>query len=48
MNLEEIIDELVAMILMQEDEINELKEEIYRIKQHLEVYEEYIEGGAID
>lgn len=48
MNLEEIIDELVAMILMQEDEINELKEEIYRIKQYLEVYEEYIEGGSVD
>ena len=44
MKLEEIIEELVSVILMQEKEIKALKRKINRIKQYLEVYEEYIEG----
>ena len=44
MKVEEIIEELVEVILMQEKEINKLKNKINRIKQYLEVYEEYLEG----
>lgn len=40
----EIIEELVSVILMQEKEIKKLKNKINRIKQYLEVYEEYIEN----
>ena len=42
MTMEEIVDELVAMILMQEEEINALKRKINRINQYIEVYEEFI------
>lgn len=45
MKVEEIIEELVSVILMQEEEINKLKRKIDRIKQYLEVYEEYLEGA---
>ena len=38
------IEELVSLILMQEKEINKLKRKIARIKQYIEVYEDYIEG----
>lgn len=38
-----IIEELVATILMQEREIEKLRRKITRIKQYIEVYEEYIE-----
>lgn len=44
MNLEEIIEELVSVILMQEEEIERLKEKIHRINQYIEVYEEYMKG----
>lgn len=44
MRTEEIIDELVSMILMQEEEIKRLKDKIDRVKQYIEVYEEYIKG----
>lgn len=44
MNMEEIIEELVSVILMQEEEINELKGKIERINQYIETYEEYIRG----
>lgn len=44
MGAEKIIEELVSMILMQEEEIKKLNKKINRIKQYLEVYEEYIEG----
>ena len=44
MTTESIIEELVSIILMQEKEINKLKDKIVRIKQHIEVYEEYIKG----
>lgn len=41
---DEVIEELVSMILMQDEEIKKLKRKIDRIKQYLEVYEEYLEG----
>lgn len=44
MKVEEIIEELVSVILMQEKEIAKLKRKINRIKQYIEVYEDYIEG----
>lgn len=42
---DEVIEELVSMILMQDEEIKKLKRKIDRIKQYLEVYEEYLERG---
>lgn len=45
MKTEEIIEELVEVILMQEKEIKKLRRKINRIKQYLEVYEEYLERG---
>ena len=44
MKREETIEELVSVILMQEQEIKKLKDNVIRLKQYLEVYEEYIEG----
>lgn len=40
----EIIEELVSLILMQEEEIKKLERKVLRIKQYLEVYEDYIKG----
>ena len=45
MKVEEIIEELVSVILMQEEEINKLRKKVERIKQYIEVYEDYIEGA---
>ena len=42
---DEVVEELVSLILMQDKEIKKLKQKITRIKQYLEVYEEYIEGA---
>lgn len=44
MKRDEIIEELVSVILMQERELDKLRNKINRIKQYLEVYEEYIEN----
>ena len=44
--VEHIIEELVSLILMQEEEIKKLKSKINRIKQYIEVYEEYIEENG--
>ena len=44
---ENVIEELVSLILMQEKEINKLKRKINRIKQYLEVYEDYIKRGDV-
>ena len=44
MSKDEIITELVELVLMQEKEINKLKRKIDRVKQYIEVYEEYIRG----
>ena len=41
---DKIVDELVSLILVQYEEIKALEQRIERIKQYLEVYEEYIEG----
>lgn len=44
MSKDEIITELVELVLMQEKEINKLNRKITRIKQYIEVYEDYIKG----
>lgn len=44
MKAEDIIEELVSVILMQEKEIKALNKKLTRVKQYLEVYEEYIQG----
>lgn len=44
MKVEEIIEELVELVLMQEKELNALKEKLSRINQYIEVYEGYIKG----
>lgn len=42
---EKVIEELVSLVLMQDKEIRKLKKKIARIKQYIEVYEDYIKGG---
>lgn len=44
MSKDEIITELVELILMQEKELEKLNKKVNRVKQYIEVYEEYIEG----
>lgn len=44
MSRDEIITELVELVLMQEKEIQKLNRKLNRVKQYIEVYEEYIEG----
>ena len=44
MTKDEIISELVELVLMQEKEINKLRNKIHQVKQYIEVYEEYIKG----
>lgn len=44
MTKDEIITELVELVLMQEKEIDKLRNKIQRINQYIEVYEEYIKG----
>lgn len=44
MSKDEIITELVELVLMQEKEIKKLRNKVTRIKQYIEVYEEYIKG----
>ena len=41
---DEIITELVELVLMQEREIKKLKKQVTRVKQYIEVYEDYIKG----
>lgn len=41
---EEVIEELTALILMQDKEIRRLKKKIDLIKQYIDTYEEYIKG----
>ena len=43
MSKDEIIKELVSLVLMQEKEIDKLRNKVARIKQYIEVYEELIE-----
>lgn len=42
---DEVIEELVSMVLMQHKEIEKLQEKLNRVKQYLEVYEDYIQRG---
>lgn len=44
MTKDETITELVELVLMQEKEIDKLRKKIERIKQYIEVYEDYIRG----
>lgn len=44
MSKDEIITELVELVLMQEKEIHKLNKTIERIRQYIEVYEDYIKG----
>ena len=44
MKIEDIVTELVELILMQEREINELKEKNNRINQYIEIYEKLLKG----
>ena len=41
---EETIEELLALVIMQEREITNLKKKLRQVKQYIEVYEKYIEG----
>lgn len=45
---DEVIEELVSLILIQDEEIKKLKRRINRIKQYIEVYEEYIKEKDYD
>lgn len=45
MSKDEIITELVELVIMQEKEIDKLRNRITRIKQYIEVYEDYIKDG---
>lgn len=44
MTKDSIIQELVELILMQQEELDKLNSKLTRVKQYLEVYEEYLEG----
>ena len=44
MTKDQIITELVELVLMQEKEIKSLREKVNRVKQYIEVYEDYIKG----
>ena len=41
---DKIIEELVSLILMQEKELDKLRARELRLKQYIEVYEDYIKG----
>lgn len=40
----EIIKMLVDIVLMQEEELDELRDKVRRIEEYIEVYENYIKG----
>ena len=44
MNKNEVIKLLADIVLMQEQELDELREKIHRIENYIEVYENYIGG----
>lgn len=44
MRKDEIITELVELVLMQEKEINKLRETVDRVRKYIAVYEDYIKG----
>lgn len=41
---DKIIEELVSIILMQEKELDKLRDKVILLKQYIEVYEDYIRG----
>ena len=43
MSKDEIIKELVELVLMQEKEIDKLRDKVARIQRYIDVYEELIE-----
>lgn len=43
MSKDEIIKELVELVLMQEKEIDKLRDKVARVQQYIDVYEELIE-----
>jgi hypothetical protein len=45
MTKDEIIKELVEVVLKQEKEIYNLRKTVERVKQYIEVYEDYIKGA---
>lgn len=45
---DEVIQELTALILMQERELKKLKRMVKQLKQYILVYEEYIRGERDD
>ena len=46
MRKEEVIKMLVDIVLMQEKELDELRDKMLRIERYIEVYEDYIKGGG--
>lgn len=44
MSRDEIITELVELVLMQEKELEKLNRKLNRVRQYIEIYEEYLEG----
>lgn len=44
MTKDQIIMELAELVLKQEKEIDSLRSQIRRVKQYIEVYEDYIKG----
>lgn len=44
MDKTEVIKLLVDIVLMQEKELDELREKMLRIERYIEVYEDYIRG----
>lgn len=44
MKKEEVIKMLVDIVLMQEKELDELRDKMLRIERYIEVYEDYIRG----
>lgn len=44
MKVEDVIEELISIILMQEKEIDELREKIQRVNQYIDTYETLIKG----
>lgn len=44
MTKDQLITELVEHVLLQEKEIYKLRQQIERVKQYIEVYEDYIKG----
>jgi hypothetical protein len=44
MKVEDVIEDLISIILMQEKEIDELREKVNRVNQYIDAYETLIKG----